>query len=196
MTLLTSAGLLGVVAVAAYAFCVRPMCRGRRPLLLSMRRMFGAEHAGGAVSDLDAHLASAREELARLLGESPLPARAAHEGDTSVHGPDTWTSAAAAGPTTLERSARPSSLGGKVTGWRCHFPVNMSRAEQVARVLGGLVIAALTGAVVPGVVAGAWGVSLVVIGWLAVADLVVSGLTAHCPLHRFVRLPWDPGVKA
>ena len=195
MTLLTSAGLLGVVAVAAYAFCVRPIRRSRRPLLLSMRRMFGVEHAGGAVSDLDADLASAREELARLLGEAPLLARVAHEGDTSVHGPDTWTSAAA-GPTTLERSARPSSLGGRVTGWRRHFPVNMSRAEQVARVLAGLVIAALTGTVVPGVVAGAWGVSLVVIGWLAVADLVVSGLTAHCPLHRFVRLPWDPGVKA
>jgi hypothetical protein len=69
----------------------------------------------------------------------------------------------------------------------------MSRGEQVARVTAGLGIAAMTALVVPGTIPGAWGLAVVVLGWLATADLVASGLIGHCPLHRWVRLPWDPG---
>lgn len=77
-------------------------------------------------------------------------------------------------------------------GWRRHFPVNMSRAEQMARLAAAVTIAALTALVLPGAAGGGWGMALVVAGWLAVTDLAVSGLTGHCPLHRLVRLPWDP----
>ncbi|MDA8283230.1 MAG: DUF2892 domain-containing protein [Actinomycetota bacterium] len=196
MTPLTSVGFLAAVVAVAYLFCVRPIRRGSRPTTPAMQRAFRVGLAGGTVTDLDTELASAREELARLRGRVPLPAPVAHKRDASVDGRDASVGAALAGPATLARSARPSSFGGDVTGWRRHFPVNMSRAEQVARVAAGLLIAAMTGLVVPGAVVGAWGVILVVVGWLAAADLVVSGLSGHCPLHRFVRLPWDPGVKA
>ena len=195
MTLLTSVGLLGAVVLATYVFCVRPMRRGAGSITQVVRRAFGVEHAVRTVTDVDADLESARHELAQLRGRAQLSAPATNKRDSSVTGRNVWGTAALAGPVTLERSARTSSRSKGVTGWRRYCPVNMSRAEQVARVAAGLVIAAITGAVVPGAVAGAWGVSLVVLGWLAVADLVVSGLIGHCPLHRFVRLPWDPRAR-
>lgn len=192
MTLLTSVGLLVAVAAATYGFCVRPMRRGSHPISQATRRTLGTGHAGGAVTEMDARLASAREEVARLRERARLPAPVANTPTSSVGGRDVlWVCTAFAEPLTLERSA-PPPRGAGVTGWRRHVPVNMSRAERVARVAAGLLIAGLTGLVVPGAVVGAWGAALVVLGWLAVVDLVVSGLTGHCPLHRFVRLPWDP----
>lgn len=193
MTLLTSVGLLVAVAAATYVFCVRPMRRGSRPISQAMRRTLGTRLAGGAVTDLDARLASAREEVARLRERAQLPVPGANTPTSSVDGRDVlWVCTAFAEPLTLERSAPPSPRGGDVTGWRRYVPVNMSRAERAARVAAGLLIAAMTALVVPGTVAGAWGAALITLGWLAVVDLVVSGLTGHCPLHRFVRLPWDP----
>ena len=181
MTLLMAAGLLFTVGASAYVFCLRPMRRGSRP------------HTRG---DLAADLASARREVAQLRGRAQLPAPAAARRAFPVTGGSSPVSAAPAGPATLERSERPPPPGGDAARWRRHFPVNMSQAERVARVAAGLSIAALAGLVVPGAFAGAWGVSLIALGWLAVADLVVSGLTGHCPVHRFVRLPWDPGRQA
>lgn len=196
MTLLTSIALLVAVAAATYLFCVRPMRRGSHPLPQAMWRLLGTRHSGGAVTELDAQLASAREEVARLRERAQLPAPATNTPKSSVGGRDVlWVCTAFAEPLTLQRSAPPSPLGGDVTGWRRYVPVNMSRAERVARVAAGLLIAAMTALVVPGAVVGAWGAALVTLGWLAVTDLVVSGLTGRCPLHRFVRLPWDPRAR-
>ncbi|MET9833552.1 DUF2892 domain-containing protein [Streptomyces sp. NPDC006385] len=77
------------------------------------------------------------------------------------------------------------------TGWRRYLPVNMSRAEQVVRVAAGLTIAVIAALVLPDTVGG-WRVGLAVLSGLAVVDLVVSGLIGHCPLHRFLRMPWEP----
>jgi hypothetical protein len=109
VTLLTSIALLVAVAAATYVFCVRPMHRGGRPISQAMWRTLGTRLAGGAVTGLDARLASAREEVARLRERAQLPVPAANTPKSSVDGRDvSWVCTAFAEPLTLQRNAPPT----------------------------------------------------------------------------------------
>ncbi|MET9835422.1 DUF2892 domain-containing protein [Streptomyces sp. NPDC006385] len=169
MKLLVLLVLVGVV-VAVSPFCLRPMLRGRHPVPTREGHGSPSVRSGAATADLDSELRRARAELARLRRRRGWP-----DAPTATGG---------------ERLSAPVA----VAGWRRYLPVNMSRAEQVVRVAAGLTIAVIAVLVLPHTVGG-WRVGLAVLSGLTVVDLVVSGLIGHCPLHRFLRMPWEPGGR-
>ncbi|WP_331753172.1 DUF2892 domain-containing protein (plasmid) [Streptomyces sp. NBC_00637] len=166
MTRLILIAVAGAMAALFFLPYVLSTSRHRHPAPTRGGRGSPAAPAGAVTTDLDAQVRRARAEVVRLRG---LQGR----------------SAAPPAP----GGVKPSAVA--VTGWRRYLPVNMSRPEQVVRVAAGVAIAVIAVLVLPGV-GGGWGVGLAVVSGLAVVDLVVSGLIAHCPLHRFMRMPWEP----
>ncbi|GAA3137488.1 hypothetical protein JOF29_000088 [Kribbella aluminosa] len=167
MTLLMSIALTALVVTTVYLFCLRPMRRGRHPV--PAREGRGSPAAARAATDVDIELRRARAELVRLRRR---------------HGqPDA--------PIPTDEALR-ASVVVAVPRWRRYLPVNMSRVEQVVRVAAGVAVAVIAALVLPGAVGSGWRVGLAVLSGLVVVDLVVSGLIGHCPLHRFLRMPWEP----
>jgi hypothetical protein len=79
--------------------------------------------------------------------------------------------------------------------WRRPAP-NMTGVERVVRLLAGFMLA----------IGGSWMVAsyadgaVAVLAWvllaLGVADLVLSGLLAYCPVYHFVRAPGTPSSES
>ena len=131
--------------------------------------------------ELDERLHDARAELARLRR---------YRGTATPAAPVTGSSSDPGSGATRSRAEVPAGSEPSPR-WRRHLPVNVSGPERVVRGVVGVALA-IALVLVSGQVGGTWGTALYVLAWAAVIDLVVSGLIGHCPLHRWVRLPWDP----